>query len=184
MKQLKQLSEEEKAEALNRVKNDVLQRHKRINERYMKGVIIKGVHHPLFVFLQGRIEIREQPKTFPFKNVSFPGLFYTMHIGLDIDQNPFFIECEKTGKVLVGIKYYFKTYEKAKRIALKISNTSGIEIIEKLDSTESHDLEDGIELNYTTRSMERYRGGSTGDLYDDFIDDVLDGDSDAYWNID
>lgn len=34
------------------------------------------------------------------------------------------------------------------------------------------------------RSYDEYGGGPTGDLSDDFIDDVLDGEPDAYWNID
>jgi hypothetical protein len=33
-------------------------------------------------------------------------------------------------------------------------------------------------------SYDKYNGGPTGDLSDDFIDDVLDGEPDAYWNID
>lgn len=33
-------------------------------------------------------------------------------------------------------------------------------------------------------SYSRYGGGPTGDLSDDFINDVLDGNPDAYWNID
>jgi len=33
-------------------------------------------------------------------------------------------------------------------------------------------------------SYSRYGGGPTGELTDDFIDDVLGGEPDAYWNID
>ena len=40
------------------------------------------------------------------------------------------------------------------------------------------------EISHGGRNYSKYNGGVSGDLKDDYIDDVLDGNPDAYWNID
>ena len=46
------------------------------------------------------------------------------------------------------------------------------------------DYDDDYDDDDYGSSYSRYGGGPTGDLSDDFIDDVLGGEPDAYWNID
>ena len=47
-----------------------------------------------------------------------------------------------------------------------------------------YDDDDDDDYDEDNGSYSRYRGGPTGELTDDFIDDVLGGEPDAYWNID
>lgn len=93
-----------------------------------------------------------------------------------------------------GVKSSFEKNDLLQKFILLLQSNSSLflqrveEDVSEEDDYESeyyddHDDYDDPYRNYG-RSYDQYGGGPTGELSDDFINDVLDGNPDAYWNID
>ena len=100
-----------------------------------------------------------------------------------VKQKKIFGVFTKEGNIIVPCEFDEITYSNG---IFEVRKGEIIEFIEAPVRDNSYINMDEIyyEMSYGSRSYSRYNGGVSGDLTDDYIDDVLDGNPDAYWNID
>lgn len=139
---------------------------------YRGGIVRNGIHYNLYIFILGPIWLAETPTDSRFVLRALPSNYYSVHISFNKNESP---ESNTS-------KYYCKSYNAALILAEKMKEDKGIEIVDF--AKDSYSIEDGILEDGYGKSYSRYGGGPTGDLSDDFINDVLDGDPSMYWNID
>lgn len=141
---------------------------------YRAGITASnGDHYDLKVFIQGPLHFFLKPSDCTSNKMKFPGTFYTVHISHEKNEKP----------THNGLKYFCKSYDNAKRLASKMRDDKGIET-KDLTENSKFDFNDDESFRSYGASNSQYGGGPTGDLSDDFINDVLDGNPESYWNID